>query len=126
MRVTSKPEEKKKIGSIEKLLQENLEIAKETQEKIQELQSYEHGLQNLLMQKQAFQLELNETESALSEIEKTKDEVFKIIGQIMVKTDKETMKKELENKKELLSLRLKSIEEVSSPNPSAKVFASFR
>jgi prefoldin beta subunit len=87
-----------------------MEIDSKTKEKIQELQIYEHNLQNILMQKQAFQLELSETENALSEISETKDEIFKMVGQVMIKADKEKVKKELTKKQELLSLRLKSIE----------------
>ena len=40
------------------------------QNKIQEMQMLEQTLQNLLMQKQAFQMEFTETESALKEVEK--------------------------------------------------------
>jgi len=87
-----------------------MNLDKETQEKIQELQSYEQNFQGLLMQKQAFQMELNETENALSEISTSKGDVFKLIGNIMIKTQKESLEKELKHKKELLSLRLKSIE----------------
>jgi prefoldin beta subunit len=87
-----------------------MEIDKETQQKIQELQSYEQTLQALLMQKQTFQIEINETENALSEIIKTKDDVFKIVGNIMIKTNKESVEKELKEKQNLLSLRLKSID----------------
>jgi len=87
-----------------------MDIDKETQEKIQELQSYEQNYHGLLVQKQAFQIELNETENALSEISKSKGDLFKLIGQIMVKTDKEKLVQELTRKNELLNLRLKSIE----------------
>ena len=87
-----------------------MKINKETQEKIQELQLLEQNLQNLLMQKQAFQLELNEVESALTETSKTKDEVYKIVGQIMIKTEKSEIEKELKEKNDILSLRVKSIE----------------
>jgi prefoldin beta subunit len=87
-----------------------MDIDKETQEKIQELQSYEQNYHGLLVQKQAFQIELNETENALSEISKSKGDLFKLVGQIMVKTDKEKLVQELTRKNELLSLRLKSIE----------------
>ena len=52
----------------------------ETQQKIQELQGMEQNLNNLVMQKQAFQMELTETENALSEISKSKDDVFKLVG----------------------------------------------
>ena len=87
-----------------------MEIDQETQEKIQELQSYEQTFHNLLVQKQAFQIELNETENALSEISKSPEDVFKLVGNIMIKTNKISLEKELKQKKDLLSLRLKSIE----------------
>lgn len=79
-------------------------------EKIQEMQILEQNLQNLLLQKQAFQMELSETESALKEIEKSGDEVFKIIGQLMIKTEKAKIKEELSNKKKILELRIKTME----------------
>ncbi len=87
-----------------------MNIDKETQEKIQELQSYEQTLSSLLMQKQAFQMELNETENALSEIATSKDDVYKLVGNIMIKSNKADIQKELKQKNDLLALRLKSIE----------------
>jgi len=87
-----------------------MEIDKETQSKIQELQSYEQSFQSILMQKQAFQMELNETENAFSEILKSDDQVFKTMGNIMVKVNKGDIEKELKHKKDMLQLRLKSIE----------------
>jgi len=87
-----------------------MNIDKETQEKIQELQSYEQTIQSMMMQKQAFSMELSETVNALEEITKSKDDVFKLVGNIMIKTDKTVIEKELKQKKELLALRLKSIE----------------
>jgi prefoldin beta subunit len=85
-------------------------INKDLQEKIQQLQILEQSLQQILMQKQAFQFELNETESALIEVKKTKDDVFKMIGQVMLKAKKEDVEKELTQRKDILSLRVKSIE----------------
>lgn len=87
-----------------------MKLSKETQEKIKELQFLEQNLQNLLMQKQAFQLEFNEVENALLEVSKTKDEIYKIVGQVMLKADKSEVEKELKEKNDILSLRLKSIE----------------
>ena len=90
--------------------QEVPKIDEQTQQKIQEIQILEQNMQALLMQKQAFQLELNETENALSEISASKEDVFKLIGQIMIKTDKTKLEQELTKKKDLLTLRLNSIE----------------
>ena len=80
------------------------------QNKIQEMQILEQNLQNLLLQKQAFQMELSETKSALKEIENSGDDIFKIIGQLMIKADKNKVKEELLNKEKILSLRIKTIE----------------
>ena len=78
--------------------------------KIQEMQLLEQNLQNILLQKQAFQMELSETQSALKEIENSGDETFKIIGQLMIKTEKSKIKKELLDKEKILNLRIKAIE----------------
>lgn len=82
--------------------------------KIQEMHLLEQNLHNLLLQKQAFQMELSETEAAISEIEKSGDEVFKIVGQIMVKTNKEEIKKDLLDKQKILNMRLKPLEKQES------------
>jgi prefoldin beta subunit len=91
-----------------------MDLDKETQQKIQELQSLEQNLHGLLMQKQAFQMELSESESALAEVSDSKEDVFKLVGQVMIKTDKEKIVEELKKKQELLSLRLKAIESQES------------
>ena len=80
------------------------------EKKIQEMQMLEQNLQNLFMQKQAFQMELSETEAALKEIENAGDEVFKVIGQLMIKTEKAKMSDELSNKKKLLEVRMTAFE----------------
>jgi len=86
-----------------------MDMDKETENKIKELQVLEHSLQSILMQKQAFQMELGETENAIEELGKTKEDVFKIVGNIMIKKSHEEILKDLKNKKDLINLRLKSI-----------------
>ena len=82
------------------------------QESLMELQLLEQNLQNFLMQKQAQQIELNEIVAALSEIEKlkTSEQAYKIIGTVMIKSEKKDLKKELSEKKDILELRIKNIE----------------
>lgn len=82
--------------------------------KIQELAVLEQNLQGILYQKQAFELELDETHSALAEIEKSGDEVYKIIGSLMIKTEKSKIKSELNEKKKILELRIGSFEKQES------------
>ena len=83
---------------------------KHQEDKIQELQVLEQNLQNILMQKQAFQMEFSETNSAIKEIEKSKSDVYKIIGQLMIKKDSKEIKEELKNKEKLLNTRLENLE----------------
>ncbi len=81
------------------------------QKKLEELQLIEHNLQQLAVQKQLFQLEIKETLDALEEVKKSKQgDVFKVVGSVMVKANKEQLEKELKEKHELLELRIKSIE----------------
>ncbi|HLD88724.1 MAG TPA: prefoldin subunit beta [Candidatus Nanoarchaeia archaeon] len=86
-----------------------MQVSKDVEQKIHQLQLLEQNMQTFLAQKQTFQVQLVEIESALSEIEKT-DKVYKIVGSIMVSSGKEDLKKDLESKKEILQLRLKSVE----------------
>ncbi len=88
-----------------------MELDKETEKQIQELQILEQNSQQILMQKQALQLELSEIENASAEIEKSKSDVYKIAGQIMIKAKKEDLQKDLQEKQEIVSLRLKSLGE---------------
>jgi prefoldin beta subunit len=81
-----------------------------SEENIQEMQLIEQSLQNILLQKQAFQMELSEIEAALKELGSAGEEVFKIVGNLMIKTEKKKTQEDLENKKKLLELRLKTFE----------------
>ena len=54
----------------------------EQNEELQEMQILDQNLHNMLLQKQAFQMELSETNSALKEIDKS-NEVFKLFGELM-------------------------------------------
>lgn len=87
-----------------------MKIDKETEEKVREMQILEQNLQGLLMQKQAFQLELNETINANEALQSSKGDVYRIVGQIMLKSEKKEMEKDIDEKKHLLELRIKSIE----------------
>lgn len=82
---------------------------KETQTKIAQLQLLQQNLQTLLIQKQQFQLQMNEMDSALSELTEAK-RAYKIIGNIMLLSTRESIEKDLKEKKDMVELRLKNIE----------------
>ena len=85
------------------------DVSKETEKKINQLQMMEQSLQALLMQKQQFQLQQVELESALKELENV-NEAYKIIGNIMVLSKKEDIKEDLNSKREIAELRIKNLE----------------
>ena len=87
-----------------------MDVDKETETQIQELQVLEQNLQGILMQKQSVQLELTELENALSELAKSDSDVYKVVGQIMVASKKEGLEKELAEKKDLVEIRTKSLD----------------
>ena len=87
-----------------------MDISQETSNKIGELQAIEHQLQGFLVQKQSIQVELNEVVNALDEVRKSKEEVYKILSSVMIKTEKDSLIEELEERKNLLELRINSLE----------------
>jgi prefoldin beta subunit len=80
------------------------------EKKIEELQILEQNIQNINLQKQRFQTELIEIENALNELSKANEETYKIVNGIMFKEDPETLQKDLKDKKEVIDVRIKSIE----------------
>jgi len=77
---------------------------------IQEIQILEQTLHNLSFQKQSFQLELSEAIETLNNLQSSGGDIFKIVGQLMIRTEKKKTQEELLNKQKLLELRIKSIE----------------
>ncbi len=87
-----------------------MESSSEANKTIEESQILEQHLGEFLAQKQTIQIELQEILNALEELEKTNDEVYKILGNVMIKSDKSVLSKELEERKKLMQLRISSIE----------------
>jgi len=80
----------------------------------QQLVEFERNRVQLLSvsaQKQQFQLQSNTMAQSIEELEKTKEKkVFKAVGNILVQSDTEKVRKELVEKKESLDLRIKSLQ----------------
>ena len=86
-----------------------MEMSKETEEKIRQLQLFEQNMHSILSQKQTFQSQIVEIENALKELESSEGKVYKIVGSIMIDSTKEKLKKDLGERKDVLDLRLKSV-----------------
>lgn len=87
--------------------QEN-ELPPWLKEQISRLQQLQQNLQAIMMQKQQIELEIVETERALEELNKitTSDSVYKAAGPLLIKSEKDTIEKELSEKKELANTRV--------------------
>lgn len=81
-----------------------------SKEKLQEFQMLEQSMQSILIQKQTFQIQIADINNAQEELTKHNDEVYKIVGSIMLKSKKDEVEKELRQNKELINVRLKNLE----------------
>jgi len=86
-----------------------METEQNTENQILQLQEIEGNLRHILMKKQTIQAEEIEVNNAVEELKKVKGETYKIIGPIMVSTDKESLEKDLVEKKEVIDIKLKAI-----------------
>jgi prefoldin beta subunit len=80
----------------------------EIQQRLLRLQQLQQTLQGIIAQKQQLELQLTEVEQALSELEKMNETavIYKSIGAILVKSQKSTVMEELNEREELLKMRV--------------------
>lgn len=91
-----------------KSLSEGTELPPQVQEELVRLQQLQQTLQAVVSQKQQLEMDMSETDRALAELEKVTGEtpVYKSVGSILVKADKEALLSELKERKELLNTRV--------------------
>lgn len=77
-------------------------------EELNQLSMYEQNSQYIANQRQKFQAQEMELETALKELEE-KQEAFKIVGNIMVKQKSEDLKKEIKEKQEVIKVKINSL-----------------
>ena len=77
------------------------------QEQLMKLQQNQQNLQAIMAQKQQLDIEQAETDKALEELKKASDDdaVYKHAGSILIKSNKNDLISELEEKKELAKTR---------------------
>ena len=77
------------------------------QEQVMKVQQSQQNLQTILAQKQQLEMEQMETGRALEELKKASDEdiVYKHAGTILIKSNKQDLISELEERKELANTR---------------------
>ncbi len=87
---------------------EEVELPPQVQEQLVRLQQLQQTLQSVVAQKQQLDLELNETDKAVTELDKSTDDtpVYKSVGSILVKANRQTLLTELKERKEFLTTRV--------------------
>ena len=90
-------------------LNRSAKMDEKTQNKISQLQVMEQNMHHLAHQRQQIYNQVLEIDSALKEME-GKEDAFMIVGNIMIKKKKVEIEKDLQEKKERLELRIKTIE----------------
>ncbi len=80
----------------------------QVQQRLLRLQQLQQTLQGVLTQKQQLELELTEVEQALDELEKLTDKatIYRSIGSLLVKSEKGKVTTDLNERKELLDMRI--------------------
>ena len=80
----------------------------QVQQRLLRLQQLQQTLQGVLTRKQQLELELTEVEQALDELEKLTDNatIYKSIGSLLVKSEKGKVTTDLNERKELLDMRI--------------------
>jgi len=83
------------------------QLPPKVQERLLQLQQLQHNLQTILAQKQQVELELTETEQALTELGNLTINavIYKSIGSLLVKSQKNKVETELKERKDLLDTR---------------------
>jgi len=91
------------------------ELSEEAKNLLAQFQNYQQQLQTLLIQKENLRLQDLEVDRALEELKATKEKTaYKITGPVMTCKPVAELKKELEEQKENLSVRLKSLEKAEA------------
>jgi prefoldin beta subunit len=91
-----------------KMSEELSKLPPQVQQRLMRLQQLQQSLQGVMAQKQQLEMQLNEVEQAKAELEKLEETavVYKSIGAILVKSEKNTVETELSERKELLKMRV--------------------
>jgi prefoldin beta subunit len=88
------------------------EIPQEIQRDIIKLQQMQQQYEIIASQRAQMEIQLKETEYALNEIEKMKQDsiLYKSVGALLIKGEKSEVKKELLDSKETIELRVKTLQ----------------
>ena len=88
------------------------ELPQQLQHQLMRLQQIDQQVRVLTTQRTQLELQLRETENALKELESVEEGVivYKSVGMLLIKTDRNKLTEELNDKKETLDMRIKTLQ----------------
>lgn len=91
-----------------------ISLPPEAQQILAQLQTFQQQIQATLIQKDSLNLQKIEIEKALEALEKVKENenVYKIVGPVLIKTEKSEVEKEFKEKLEDIEIKIKSLEKL--------------
>lgn len=89
-------------------MSEEMELSPQIQEQLARLQQLQQTLQAVSTQKQQLEIESSETDRAMAELEKLGEQsvVYKSVGSLLLRSEKQTLTAELKERKELIGTRI--------------------
>ena len=93
-------------------MSDEIKLTPQAKQILLQLQTFQQQLQMLAVQKESLNMQNIELEKALEELKKLgeKDEVYKAVGPMLIKSNKKDLEKDMGEKRETVSVRLKSLE----------------
>jgi prefoldin beta subunit len=87
------------------------EFPPQVQNQLAQLQQLQQQAQSVMTQKSQIEVLLRETEAALKELEKSSEDavIYKSVGELLFKAEKQKLAEELKERKDMMDLRLKTI-----------------
>lgn len=88
------------------------ELPPQVQNQLRQLQILQQQLETLMQQKLQIDIMIKDAENALEELSKMEENlaVYKNVGNLIIRADKDKLIKELQDSKETLAIRRKNIE----------------
>jgi len=92
------------------------DLPPQVQNQLRQLQQFQQQLEITVQQRLQIDVRLRETENALEELNKLEENapVYKSVGNLIIKADKEKLIKKLQEEKETLEVRKKTLESQES------------
>jgi len=85
-------------------------VSEQAQQLLGQAQMYQQQMQNVVVQKETLKMQQQEIEIALGELAKAAGPVYRISGPILIKAAPADIEKDLKEKQELITIRLKTLE----------------